>query len=83
MLRNRVVPTLLSPRSVRARAVGAEDRRSPRLGERLPTAAPLVGNAAFLIGSVCFLSEATQTAGVWAFVIGSALLLGEQLRKGG
>lgn len=42
----------------------------------------LVGNAAFLIGSLFFLSESLQTLGVWIFIVGSATVLIAQLRTG-
>lgn len=37
----------------------------------------LIGNAAFLVGSVFFLWEATKPAGVWLFIVGAlGMLLG-------
>ncbi|TWT90366.1 hypothetical protein Mal64_07550 [Pseudobythopirellula maris] len=35
----------------------------------------LAGNAMFFVGSICFLSERSQTAGVWMFILGSGLML--------
>jgi len=32
----------------------------------------LLGNGAFLVGSVCFLWEPLKTAGIWLFIIGAA-----------
>ena len=32
----------------------------------------LLGNGAFLVGSVCFLWESLKTAGIWLFIIGAA-----------
>ncbi|WP_391570412.1 YrhK family protein [Pseudobythopirellula maris] len=29
----------------------------------------------FFVGSICFLSERSQTAGVWMFILGSGLML--------
>jgi len=37
----------------------------------------LMGNAAFLVGSVLFLWESTKVVGVWLFIVGAAgMLLG-------
>ncbi len=35
----------------------------------------LVGNVAFVVGSVMFLSESLKQAGTWLFIIGSAGML--------
>ena len=35
----------------------------------------LFGNFLFFVGSILFLREATQTQGVWLFIIGSCLML--------
>lgn len=41
------------------------------------TALGLIGNAAFLVGSILFFWESTTMTGVWLFVIGAAgMLLG-------
>ena len=40
----------------------------------------LTGNIAFLVGSLLFLSDTSQTAGVWCFILGSALFLIDGLR---
>ena len=40
------------------------------------------GNACFLIGSVAFLSDASQTFGVWLFIAGSAAFLVDGLTRG-
>ena len=54
--------------------------RAIRLAERLywlHTTLGLVGNVAFVVGSVFFLFESLKTAGVWLFVVGSlGMLLG-------
>lgn len=35
----------------------------------------ILGNTAFLVGSVFFLYESLKTAGIWLFVVGSAGML--------
>lgn len=45
--------------------------------EWIHTGLGLVGNLAFLIGSILFLWESTQLAGTWLFIVGaSGMLLG-------
>lgn len=61
--------------------LGAAGLGRPRLGRawlgRLATRRQLgtFGNACFLLGSVAFLSDASQTFGVWMFIAGSAAFL--------
>lgn len=43
--------------------------------EWIHTGLGLVGNLAFLVGSVLFLWESTKQAGVWLFIIGAAGML--------
>ena len=45
--------------------------------------ATLAGHAAFLVGSVLFLSDASETIGVWLFIFGSATFLIDGLGRGG
>jgi hypothetical protein len=60
----------LAPR--RAPAVVAPAPRPVRHAARSLTTA---GNLSFLVGSVLFLSEASQVAGVWLFIAGSSAFL--------
>ncbi len=39
------------------------------------TTVGLVGNLAFVVGSVLFLWDSTLTAGIWCFIVGSAFML--------
>ena len=41
----------------------------------------ILGNLCFLIGSICFLFDATTPAGIWLFIIGSAGMLLESVRN--
>ena len=43
--------------------------------EWLHTGLGLVGNLAFLVGSVFFLSESLKIAGTWLFIVGAAGML--------
>lgn len=75
MLRLRRLST--RPVLVRPAAAGGSLRRARRaLAGRLQ----VLGNLAFLVGSVLFLSEASQTAGVWLFIVGSVAFLLDGLR---
>ena len=47
----------------------------PRRAWHVSRSLTTVGNLCFLVGSVLFLSEAAQTAGVWLFIAGSSGLL--------
>lgn len=59
-------------RSLRARTLRAPSPpRRRRLARRLAN----TGNTAFFVGSLLFLSSASERAGVWLFVVGSAALL--------
>ncbi|TWT88325.1 hypothetical protein Mal64_18040 [Pseudobythopirellula maris] len=61
-----------------ARVEQADDTGSASLHDRQELMVSLfgtLGNAMFLVGSVCFLSAATKHAGVWLFIVGSCLLL--------
>lgn len=62
MTRPRVVPL----RPIRAVA---------RNYEWVHTGLGLVGNLAFLVGSVFFLDESLKSAGVWLFIVGAAGML--------
>lgn len=48
---------------------------------RLRTLIGLVGNASFVVGSVFFLFDDLQRAGVWLFVFGSSGMLLESIGK--
>lgn len=48
---------------------------------RVRTIVGLVGNASFVVGSVFFLFDDLQRAGVWLFVFGSSGMLLESLGK--
>ncbi len=50
-----------------------------RAGRHLGT----LGNVAFLVGSVAFLSDAWQTSGAWLFILGSAAFLIDGLARRG
>lgn len=66
-------------------ALAGAPRRGParwlRVAARSGALPDLLGNAAFLIGSLLFLTEAAQTLGVWLFVAGSAAMLRGSLRR--
>lgn len=62
-----------------ARAVTSRPPTARRALRHLGT----LGNAAFLVGSVLFLSETSQTSGVWLFILGSAAFLVDGLTRPG
>lgn len=39
------------------------------------TSLGIVGNVAFLVGSVCFLFDSAKTVGIWLFIVGAAGML--------
>jgi len=41
----------------------------------------LLGNAAFVVGSILFLWESTKTPGVWLFIVGSSGMLLESIGR--
>ena len=71
------MPETTSPR---ARPNASLRQRAIRFVEEFHwfhTALGLVGNVAFLVGSVFFLWEAMKTAGVWLFIVGAlGMMLG-------
>lgn len=71
MLRTRRLP--LSP--------PPEDTAVRRTLRAIARRLPLAGNLAFLVGSLFFLSDASQTTGVWLFILGSAAFLVDGLLR--
>lgn len=53
------------------RHVNAETRRLYALYELLHTMADFIAAFSFLVGSILFLWQATETAAIWLFIVGS------------
>lgn len=59
----------------------SEDTPVRRLVRAIARRLTLFGNLAFLLGSMFFLSDASQTPGVWLFIFGSVAYLLDGLRR--